>query len=1132
MIVGARSQEPLGLRMGRTVVLCVCLVGVCLGASTAWAQLPTATILGVVKDSSGAVVPEAKMTARSTETGQTRTTVSGADGAYRFPGLPVGGWEIWTEHAGFQTEIRSGVTLTVSQEAVVNVTLQVGGVEQTVAVTAEAPLVNTTSGALGGLVSAEKMAELPLNGRNYIDLTLLQMGVAEQKAGGSKGNAGFSGTYFSSNGAPIRSNNYLLDGAIMMNAVGATSGSASNSTLGVEGIREFRVVTNSFSAEYGMTMGSQMIIVSKGGSNSFHGSVFEYLRDSALDQPDYFHKPVAANNFVRIPAFRRNNFGGAFGGPLKRDKTFFFGVFEGVKERKGITKIDNVMPAACHTANSIVDNQACLGSATPGTTTVAPVIRPLLALYPVPNLPNNQYTFPYTQPTTDRFGQLRVDQNFSNEDTLFARYTIQDTSQSVVQAFPTSGTDNKSRSQFATVSESHVFSPTLLNTFRASFSKSVLDYQDWATIPSGPLYSITAGWPMKELAVGGYTTNGSQGTFPFLRTQSIFTFSDDVFSTHGRHFLKFGFLLNRFENFGTGNAPKGRANFPNLTAFLTARPNQVTSVAPDALLSRTFHYNSVGFYGQDDIRLGNLTLNVGLRYEFLTVPQEESGQWGALRDLANDAQFTVSSELYGKNPSLKNFSPRLGFAWDVRGDGKTALRGGWGLLYDIGNIGGMMFQSLSGNPPLTNQVSVNSPAVFTIPFNYPTSAAQAFPRPTDYHMGQPHLYSYNLTLERQLPFAMAVTLAYTGSMGMDLAQVREGNTAIPQGIPVNGSCVARPAGQAINDASMIDGSATACWLGARSAANPQGLVGGDPRRNPNWGSLDLFTSGVNSWYNGLQVGLNKRVTHGLQFQSSYTWSRARDQNPGYSNAEQTPTQSSHAVDPDHPDVDKGPSILDIPHVWRFNAIYRIPRFTTSGGVAGRLASGLFNGWWTSGILTLQSGLPFTVALNTNRSRSAVQAGGGGNDRPNLVPGRTSTDIVSGVSAGCGTGLTRAQGGTAIAPGTPLGTASLYYDPCAFSVPAAGFLGNVGRNFLRGPGYVGLDLTLAKDVTAIKRLGDNGAVQFRIEIFNVFNRVNLESPNRIVLAGTAVGQNPLANAGIITSTLGTSRQIQLALKVLF
>ncbi len=427
---------------------------------------------------------------------------------------------------------------------------------------------NTTSGSLGGLVSEDKVADLPLNGRNYIDLTMLQMGVTQQVAGSANGGAGFVGQYFSSNGAPVRSNNYLLDGAIMTNVEGATSASSSGSTLGVDGVKEFRILTNSFSAEYGMTMGSQMVIVSKSGANSFHGDIFEYLRNSVLDARNFFDQPVFANGFRRLPEFQRNNFGGSLGGPVKKDKTFFFGVFEGVREHKGITTIDSVLPASCHNPTNVVDSTCDPTLASGATETVVPVMRPFLALFPSPDIPGtttaNNYTFPYTQPTSDYFGQMRVDQNFSNNDSAFVRYTIQDTNQDVAGAFPGLGTSNLTRGQFLTLSENHIFSPTLLNTFRASYSRSKLDYVNFPNVPTGPNLSFNPGWATGGASITGFTGLGTSQAAAFLRKQNIFTYSDDVFRTMGHHSLKFGVLFNHYQLYLEGNTPNGSASFSTI----------------------------------------------------------------------------------------------------------------------------------------------------------------------------------------------------------------------------------------------------------------------------------------------------------------------------------------------------------------------------------------------------------------------------------------------------------------------------------------------------------------------------------------------------------------------------------------
>src|SRR5947199_6667087 len=358
----------------------------------AMSQLPTATILGAVKDSTSAVIPGAAITAKNVETGLTRTGVSAEDGSYRLSALPVGAYEVRVELPGFRTELRSGLTLTVSQEAVVNFTLQPGAVEQTVVVTEDAPLVNTTSGALGGLVDEQKVAELPLNGRNFIDLTLLTPGITQHRNLAVA--ASTVGMWFSSNGAPLRSNNYLLDGAPMTNLTQGTSASQDGSTLGIEGIREYRVITNSFSAEYGMTMGSQVTMVSKGGTNTLHGSLFEYFRNSALDARNFFDYKAPASD-RRLPPFTRNQFGGSVGGPIKKDKTFFFGVYEGLRHRFGVTTISNTIGAGCHgRAGAVITNTACPQLGSVPSVNISPVTAPLLALYQIRNFPNNQFHFP------------------------------------------------------------------------------------------------------------------------------------------------------------------------------------------------------------------------------------------------------------------------------------------------------------------------------------------------------------------------------------------------------------------------------------------------------------------------------------------------------------------------------------------------------------------------------------------------------------------------------------------------------------------------------------------------------------------------------------------------------------------
>ena len=1089
-------------RLHYLIVLCVSVLST---GRLALAQLPTATILGTVKDMSGAVLPGAAVTVKNLETGLTRTAESEANGSYRLPALPVGGYEVAGEKMGFKHEVRRGITLAVGEEAVVNLTLQVGSVVEQVTVTGEAPIVNTTSGSLGGLVDEKRVAELPLNGRNFIDLTLTLPGVTQQRNLGVA--ASTVGLWFSSNGAPLRSNNYLLDGAIMTNMTNGTSASQDGSTLGIEGIREFRVITNSFSAEYGLTMGSQVMVVTKGGTNTLHGSAFEYLRNSALDARNFFDYMTVATP-RRLPAFERNQFGGSLGGPIKKDKSFFFGVYEGLRQRLGTTNTSITIPEACHA----LTNNPCIAMPTADNPNrnVVPVVQPLLALFPVPNLPGNQYTFPFTQPTRDDYWQVREDQVFSTSDNLFLRYTFNDTTETDPLAYPQFRTERFSRSQFVTLSENHVFSPSLLSTARFSFSRTTPSNPSPSGIV-GPQYSFVPGFEIGTMNIGGVTSMGPNVAPTFFK-QNVFTWSDDFFYTRGRHSLKFGTLINHYQQYMlTYVNSVGTVTFANINNFLQGLTSQYSAQTPSSLRDRTYHYNTLGFYGQDDFRvLPRLTLNIGLRYEFITVPDETKGHGAALRDIQHDAAGTLGAPF--QNMTLRNFSPRFGFAWDVTGDGKTALRGGFSELYDIGVFGVSLAIASQATPPFSSFSAVSTPSTLALPlvFPQPGNALRLF----DYLMQQPHMLDYNLTLERQLPGRIALTIGYAGSRGINLMQEKDGNPTIPQILP---------------------GGQKFFCLASVATAPPCPLTSPTPlRTNPYWSSIDLHTAAGNSWYNALQFVLRKQLSNGLQFQSSYTWSKLLDETQGAAGADNQ-TSSIYSVDPSNRHEDKGRADFDLRHNWQFNATYTFPK-----PFAGRVPGALLNGWQVSSILVVQSGYPFSPSLRTNWSHSGLEAGQPGTasqnfDRPDLASGRTLNSVTHGTTpAACvvGSGVSAVT----IPAGTPLGTPNLWLDPCAFSLPPAGTLGTLGRNVLTGPGLTNLDFSLVKN-TPVKKLGESGALEFRVEFFNILNHPNFPfaDTTRQIFAGASTTELPLATAGVITTTNTyppKSRQIQFALKLLF
>jgi hypothetical protein len=946
--------------------------------------------------------------------------------------------------------------------------MTVGAVQESVTVSAAAPLVETTSGSLGGLVNEQKMVDLPLNGRNFNQLVLLQPGITVHHPISSTSSTSI-GLAFSSNGAPIRSNYMTLDGAVLNSAGGITGVSLSGSMLGVDAVREFRVITNNPAAEYGMTMGSQMVMVSKGGGNKIHGTAFDFLRNNVLDANNFFQN---ANNQPRAP-FRHNNFGGSVGGPIKKDKTFFFAAYEGVREAKGISELLNVPSLAAHQ-----------GTFAP----VNPLVQPWLNLFPLPNgvlasdptARNGIATFAYSfqQPTNEDYGQVRVDHNFSEKDQFFLRYTIDDTRIISPVAYPGFEWDKNSRGQFITVAENHTFSPSVLNTFRLSYSRPFQGF----TSPSPIATSFLAGgqYGMGTLAIsGGISSIGPTLTNPNFFDTNQESLADDISWVKDKHSFKFGVLVNRFRDFiWTDNFRRGNLAFSNLTNFLAGTPNQMQVLFANSVTDRTYVWNTIGLYAQDDWRFTpRLTLNIGMRYEIQTETDEVTGRGSAVRNILTDTAGTLGPALY-KNPSLKNFGPRVGFAWDVSGDGKTAVRGGFGIFYDIAQLAGAADIATTSTPPFSGS-TILTPATglrFPNPTVIPpaTSAGPLALRTVLYTQSQPHMLGYNLSVQREIPGNMAVTVAYAGSRGISLTGTIEGDPTIPQ---------------------IVNGREF--WRGS----------GIDPRQNPAFNSCECKTNGMDSWYNSLQVTLQKRMTKNLQFQGSYTFAKALDTTQGQHGGEAGGSNTT-GTNPGHLGTDKGPADFNVPHSFVFNALYALP--SPSSG----FSKWLLGGWKMGSIFTAQSGLPFTAYVTQQRSRSGVlgnYTSSGNPDRPDLIPG---CKLI-------------------------LGGVSQYFNPACFVVQPAGFLGTAGRNIMNGPREVNWDFSVVKE-TPLRPLGEAGKLEFRAEIFNILNHASFAIPGagptdgRVVYTGTptTASTTPLAAAGQIGRTVTDPREIQFALKFIF
>ncbi len=1120
-------------------------------SAAARAQVPTATILGDVKDAGGGSIGGATVKVSNSATGLSRSLTTEADGSYRFSALPVGTYDVEVAHPGFKSMVQKNLVLAVEQDAVLDITLEVGSNRETVTVTAEAPLVDTTTSSLGGLVSQQKLEELPLNGRNYTDLILLQPGVTQQ----TNEQAGTPGSVFSSNGESTRSNNYLLDGTITQNAFGFSPTSVSGSALGLDGIQEYRVVTNMFSAEYGLVMGSQTAVVSKGGTNQFHGDVFEYLRNSALDSRNFFDLLSQLPGSVpgggrRIPPFRRNQFGGAIGGPIQKDKTFFYTVYESLREDLGnplYTGIDTVPAAGCHgPAGTVITSNAfgpCPQIANPAnptqnvSVTISPAAAGLLALLPTPDVPGtNEFTALSNQHTVENYGQARVDHNFSGSDNLFARYTVDDTYQLRPHSFPDFHDLWTSRSQFLTVAENHIFSPSLLNTLRGSFSRTNVDTIAQSSIASSPDVDYIPGTTVGIIIIGGLNFNPWFGPAinPGNFVQNVFSGSDDLNWAKGKHGFKFGVLINHFQFGNTSELIRsGFSVYPTTASFLQGQPifvqaeqqaNENTGVAP-ANLNRFWSFNTVGFYAQDDYRvLPRLTLNLGLRYEFNTVPHDRNGGNFAIRDIADAAGGTPEVPFMGfvrgpimRNASLKNFSPRIGFAWDLTGSGKTSVRGGFGVYYDVANIDSILYEHQVGTPPLSSIESVlyapfGATPTLTLPVDF--SDANAAVVTSDYHAKQPYSLQYNLSVERQLPGGLAVTLAYVGSRGIHLWSLHDANPVIPSsvvdGIP-----------QWVPPPGPFPGFF--CPDGAISFVN-------SCRENPALSTVGEFSTVGDSWYNGLQVGVVKALARGLQFQSSYTYSKLLDTTQGQ--IADVADGSDAPSNPFNTRFDRGPTAFDARHNWRFNLLYHFPDIQSD-----HFVTKLLHGWWMGNIVALQTGFPFTPLVGFNQSNSELGLGDLGialaNDRPDFVTAANLAEALAidppipGVSPGA-----QVYNPRTVIVGKP----GEWYNPHMFTLPAFGTLGDVPRGSLTGPGLADWDFSLNKD-TAFPLLGEKGRVEFRAEFFNIINHTNFNFPgisqNNQNFIQTGIGTGIVSpSAGVVSTTGTNARQIQFGLRVEF
>ncbi len=1025
-------------------------------AAAASAQLTTATISGVVKDSTGAVVPGATVTVMNSETGLTRSSNTAGDGAYKFPALPVGTYEVRGEHTGFQRALRNGLNLSVGQDAVINLTLEVGAVEQTVAVTAEAPLIETTTANVSGLVGESEVRDLPLNARNLVELAALFPGITMDKGAGGSVSKGFA-TKLAIVGTRYNANLFQLDGQDINDNTGS-SGGAAGILMGVETVREFNVITSGYSAEYGKHTGGIFNAITKSGGNSLHGSVFEFLRNNKLDARNFFDGATA-------PPYKRNQYGFALGGPIRKDRTFFFGSYEALKERLGVTQTYSVPDAGAR--QGILPNPA---TGQVQTIAVVPAVKPFLDSYPLPNGRNFQngigeFVRAQSLATNENFFTVRVDHTLSAKDSLFGRYMFDDAGRSMEQSFNTHN-NNATRFQYAALGETRLFSPQVINVFLMGFKRSVLEQVQSAiegfTFPQRSFTTFADGFG--NLTVTGLSVWGGSTTYPSRSVLNEYQVKDDVYYTVGKHSFKFGFDRQRMQFYRLSSSGYGgQFTFTSLSNFMQGTVNQFNGLTADSIPANYTRQTLYGLFAQDDIRASQkLTFNLGLRYEFLTSVHVPGDRVANMHDVYKPgltlADLTIGNPMF-LNPSLKNWAPRFGFAWDPFGTGKTSVRGGIGVFFDQ-VLPGIQSLSFTGSPPFTNQAflfATDRPSFPDALIKQGSSASTGAPalEPIQYHLKQPTIYKYSMDIQRSITRNTSVEAGFAATRGVHLVRATLVNT---------------PTAQVVNGRMFIPSNA--------------------PLIDPAIGRFRSHISDATSDYFGYRMQVTQRLSHGLMGRLSYTYSKVIDDGTNFAGStdwSNSPGQSRYRAL-----KDTALSPFDIRQALTANFNYDLPGNNLAGPV-GKLVGG----WQVSGIVTAQTGQPFTI---TSGAPPTWMAAGFIGDYPDLVAGSHVQYHTRNVDH--------------------------YFDPSAFTLQAPGIIGNLARDFGTAPGIMKVDLVLVKNTHLTERLN----LQFRSEFFNLFNRANFGVPNKAVFDARTLRANPAIGRIVDTST--TSRQIQFGMKVEF
>jgi hypothetical protein len=1080
------------------------------------AQVVGATILGTITDRSGAVVPKASMLIRNLANGVTRTVTTDPAGFYTAPNLLPGAYEVTASAAGFASSVRSDIALTVGNQVVLNFTLNVGQVAEVVHVSTEAPIIELASSEIGAVVDSTTIRELPLNGRSWTDLATLQPGVlvvetqSPFNAGSNRGNRGFENEV-AINGARPQQNNYRLDGISIEDFANGGSGSVLGGNLGVDAIEEFSVLTSNISAEYGRTSGGVINAVTRSGTNQFHGSVYEFLRNSALDAANYF-------DLNGPPPFKRNQFGVEMGGPIRKDRTFVFGDYEGIRQSLGISTRDFVPSTDARAGRLCQNPDNAADPCSPSTITLDPAVVKYLRFWGsqnggvVPGTNGNIgiYTFVGNQIVNENFFTLRGDHRFSEKDSLAATYLYDVTPYVAPDGLDAVLINSETKRQIATLEETHIVGPDVVNSFRLGFSRAITDNNHGFTavnpLAKDPSLAALSRQFASAVTVPGLTvfTGGVNGNSRYQYHWNSYQVYDDAFYTRGTHSLKFGAAFERVQlNQSVLSDQSGGFFFGQLTDFLStqAKPKRFEVGLPNSLDERGLRQSVLGLYVQDDWHWrSNFTVNLGLRWEMATVPTEVHNALANLQTITDPAQ-RLGSPLFS-NPTLHNFEPRVGFAWDPFHNGKSAVRAGFGM-FDALPLPYQFSLMMSKQGPFYQHASLkNLPQG-----SFYNIALPANPTPStlvaNYIEPHPHrnyVMQWNLNVQHELTNNLSVMVAYVGSRGVHQAfRVDDLDTVVP-------------------------------------TPTPQGYLFPSPVTtgnvlNQNFGQIYGIKYAGNSFYHALLAGVTKRMSHGLQFQGSFTWGKSIDNSSG-SIAGDTFSNGLSSLPWYDLNSDRGLSDFDIRRTVVLSATWQVPGLKSASGPAAWVTSG----WELGAIYKANDGVPFTATWGTQGDPQGLNS-----SDPWAFPNRLTTpDCQSLVNPGNPNNYVKTECFTIpSAPNMAFWNANCdpqpYTDsagnPVSIPYPQCFNLrGNAGRNILIGPGLSNLDFSVFKN-NRVRRISENFNVQFRAELFNILNRANFAVPVTPDNTDIFDASGHLTGVtGKLTSTTTTAREIQFAIKL--